>query len=47
MLFLGYLAGGLVMIVAAGVELWLGVDTERKALEDVATPLTTEMPVAA
>jgi hypothetical protein len=30
------------MIVAAGVELLLGVPSERKALEDVAAPLTTE-----
>jgi MFS family permease len=44
LLFYGYLAGALVMILAAAVEWWLGVDTERKALEDVATPLTAERP---
>ena len=38
------LAGGLLMILAAAVAWWLGVDTERKSLEDVATPLTAEHP---
>jgi hypothetical protein len=32
------------MIGAAAVAWWLGVDTERKSLEDIATPLTAEMP---
>jgi hypothetical protein len=31
-------------MIAAAVEWWLGVDSERRALEDVATPLTTERP---
>jgi hypothetical protein len=28
------------MIVAGLIEVWLGVDAERRQLEDVATPLT-------
>jgi MFS family permease len=47
LLFYGYLAGAGVMIFAAAVEWWAGVDTERKSLEDVATPLTAERPEAA
>jgi MFS family permease len=46
-LFAGYAGGAAVMIVAAGVEWWLGVDSERKGLEDVATPLTAEQPPTA
>lgn len=38
----GYLAGAGLMLAAAAVELLLGVATERKSLEDVAAPLTTE-----
>jgi MFS family permease len=42
----GYFAGAALMIFAAVVEMWLGVDTERKALEDVAAPLRSERPDA-
>jgi MFS family permease len=41
-LFLGYAVAAGVMLLAAGVEWWLDPDTERKALEDVAAPLTAE-----
>jgi MFS family permease len=41
-LFWGYVAGAGLMIVAAAVELILGVDSERKSLEDVASPLTAD-----
>jgi MFS family permease len=47
LLVAGYLFGAGLMLAAAAVEWWLGVDTERKALEDVATPLSSERPVAA
>ncbi len=36
--------GAALVMVAAAVALWLGVYTERKSLEDVATPLTAETP---
>ena len=36
----GYLLGGGLMIVAAVVELFLGVAAERKSLEEVAPPLS-------
>jgi hypothetical protein len=42
----GYLAGAGLMLAAAAVELGLGVDSERKSLEDVATPLTAEGPAS-
>jgi MFS family permease len=35
----GYLLGGCLMLIAAAVELALGVPAERKMLEDVAAPL--------
>jgi MFS family permease len=38
--FLGYLLGSILMIGAAFVEWFLGVDAERKGLETVARPLT-------
>jgi MFS family permease len=41
-LAVGYVIGAAVMILAAGVELWIGVSAERKSLEDVATPLSAE-----
>jgi MFS family permease len=41
MLFLGYLAAALIMLLAAGVEWWIGVDSEGKALEEIASPLST------
>ncbi len=40
----GYFAGAALMLAAAAVEWFLGVDSERKALEDVATPLSSEDP---
>jgi MFS family permease len=39
-IFGGYLLGGGLMLLAAGVELVLGVAAERKSLEDVAAPLS-------
>jgi MFS family permease len=42
----GYFAGAALMVFAAAVEVWLGVDTERKSLEDVAAPLRSERPDA-
>ncbi|MFI4964817.1 MAG: MFS transporter [Caulobacterales bacterium] len=38
--FAGYLLGGGLMLLAAGVELWLGVSAERMSLEEVAPPLS-------
>jgi MFS family permease len=40
----GYFAGAGLMLSAAIVEWFLGVDSERKSLEDVATPLSSEEP---
>src|SRR5262249_50569427 len=40
----GYLAGAGLMLAAAGVEWVLGVDSERRSLEEVAMPLTGEGP---
>ena len=39
-LFAGYLLGAVVMIAGGLTAMALGVDAERKSLEDVATPLT-------
>ena len=39
-LFIGYLVGAAVMIAGGLVEVFLGVDAENQALEDVATPLS-------
>ena len=39
-LFIGYLVGAGVMIVGGVIAIFFGVDAERKALEDVATPLS-------
>ena len=39
--YYGYALGAVLMIIAAGVEVWLGVDAERKSLERIATPLST------
>lgn len=38
---MGYLLGAALMIVAAVVELFLGVSAERKPLEDIAPPLSS------
>ena len=37
----GYLLGAVLMLIAAAVEVWLGVDSERKSLERIAPPLST------
>jgi len=37
----GYALGAILMLVAAGVALWLGVDAECKPLEEVARPLSS------
>ena len=37
---IGYLIGAILMIAAGLIEAWIGVDAERKSLEDVARPLT-------
>src|SRR2546421_1706230 len=42
-LFAGYLVGAGLMIVGALVEAWLGVNAERKSLEQVATPLSCKL----
>src|SRR5207248_4766329 len=42
MIFYGYLGGAALMLIAAGVELALGVASERKSLEDIAAPLKSE-----
>ena len=39
-LLLGYLLGGALMVAAAAVAFWLGVDAERRSLEEVAPPLS-------
>jgi len=36
----GYAAGAALMLIAAAVEAWIGVAAERRALEDVAPPLS-------
>lgn len=40
--FYGYLVGAGFMLVGAAVELWLGVNAERKSLEQIAAPLSTQ-----
>lgn len=42
LLFWGYIAGAVVMIVGGLAEVTLGVDAERKSLEDVARPLACQ-----
>jgi MFS family permease len=42
--FLGYAVGAALMIAAAIVEVWLGVNAERKSLEGVAPPLSVVEP---
>jgi len=36
----GYLAGAAAMVIAAVVEAWLGIDAERRPLEQIARPLS-------
>ena len=40
-LFYGYAAGSALMVIAAGVELWLGIAAERQPLEKISAPLTS------
>ncbi len=37
---LGYLLGGVLMLIAGLVMLWFGTDAERRSLEEVAPPLS-------
>jgi MFS family permease len=39
-LFVGYVGGGVIMLIGGLVAAWLGVDAERKSLEEVARPLS-------
>jgi MFS family permease len=39
-LLIGYLFGGALMVIAAGVELAIGVVAERRSLEEIAPPLS-------
>ncbi len=41
--YYGYALGAALMIIAALVEAWLGVDAERKPLEQIAAPLSTRV----
>jgi MFS family permease len=45
-LFIAYLIGGGVMLIGGATELIIGVAAERKALEDIATPLSAVGQVA-
>jgi MFS family permease len=38
--FVGYVLGGGLMVLAALVEMWIGFNAERRSLEDVAQPLS-------
>ena len=40
-LFGGYLLASLLMVLAAGVEMWIGVQAEGKSLESIAAPLSS------
>lgn len=42
LLFWGYIAGAVVMVIGGLAEVALGVDAERKSLEDVARPLACQ-----
>jgi hypothetical protein len=39
---IGYLVGSVLMLIAAALTAWIGVAAERRALEDVARPLTSD-----
>jgi MFS family permease len=41
LLFWGYIAGAAAMVAGGLVEIWLGVDAERKSLESIAAPLSS------
>jgi MFS family permease len=43
-LSLGYYAGAVLMLIAAGCEIFIGVAAERKPLEEVAEPLSAASP---
>ncbi len=43
-LFIGYLIGASVMAIGGLVEVFLGIDAERKSLEDLAQPLSSVRP---
>jgi MFS family permease len=45
--FYGYLRAAAVLLAAGVTEWLLGVDAERRSLEDIAAPLTAEEPEAA
>jgi MFS family permease len=38
--FIGYVIGGVLMVLAGLVEMWIGVNAERQSLENVAPPLS-------
>jgi MFS family permease len=40
-LFGGYMIGAALMLIAAGVEAWIGVKAERQSLESIAPPLSS------
>ncbi len=40
--FYGYLFGAVLMLIAAGIERWIGVAAEQKELEQVAKPLSAQ-----
>jgi MFS family permease len=42
LLFWGYIAGAAVMIGGGLTEIWIGVNAERKSLEDIARPLACQ-----
>jgi MFS family permease len=42
-LLIGYLVGAALMIIGGVVEAFLGVDAERKSLEEIATPLSCKL----
>ena len=41
LLFRGYLAGALAMVLGGAAEVILGIDAEGKSLESIAAPLTS------
>jgi len=45
-LFVGYLGGGAIMLIGGVVAWFLGINAERKSLEDVARPLSLVTPAA-
>lgn len=40
-MFLGYVLGSVVMLIAAFTEIKLGVNAEKKSLESIAAPLSS------